>query len=691
MEHNVGPVNADPSATGAPKGGGEVWRLWLRAAFPVALSFLAGAGAVWGGHRAASSSVVDIGPTDAHYVSGFREIERDGPAYFRWSAVPSSRVVFPLRFCGPGTLQVRARRHFVDPAKLTVSLDGVILGEESIQAGGTEPYRIIEFPVLKAACASNTSVLLEASVENERPLGVAIDWLRLRSESGFVSPPPTLIRGGVCLALIAVTLRIAGVLGWSLLAINGPLTLLIGLIFSEDPTAAERILRGGLVALTLTLAVGLSITRWSGIGSLSVRRRTLLAAITVGALAVRLGFLHPQAFYPDYRVHALVQQTFSSLGLFRFLDQLFEIQYARSLGLQSIDGNWYPFPYPPGPYILIGAVQTASGLDPLDAATALSAAAGALMPVLTMALGLRLGFPHAVGLGAAFFLALQPLFLRRMALGYFPGVIGQFVDGLALIVVAGLALGDGGWARRWWATVGLLLAGFLVYTQSIANFGLLVASLLALELARRSAAAAGAVRVGAAALMALTLSVGIFYWRYAPVFDNVTRGQPQPESRVLDRLEQIRQNSLANELVEKDEDLNDPFAGTTYNPLRGIGRLISRLWRFNGPFVLAIVAGLWFLWRQEERARSNFMVAWFLVCVWISVLAAGMPSPNGFQHLKDLEFVSPLLALALGLLTTRIRDRSTALAWTFGAAWLLFAGRAFVLEFRERLLPLAGL
>ncbi len=691
MEHNVGPVNADPSKPGAPAGHGELRRGSLRLVVALVLSFLAGALAVWAGHRVASSSVVDIGPTDEHYVSGFRDIERDGPSYFRWSSVPSSSIQVPVRFCGPGTLQLRARRHFVDPAILTVSLNGVVLGEQSIQAGGDLPYAILEFPVLKVSCDSDSLVLLEASVDNDRPLGAAVDWLRFSSEFGFRPAKSTLWTGGVWLALIAVSLAIAGVGGWSFFAINGPLSLLIGLVFAIDPIAGERILRGGLVALILALAMGLAIARVSGLAVLPVRSRTLLAAVTLAALAIRLAFLHPQAFYPDYRVHALVQQTYSALGVQRFLDQLFEIQYARSLGLQQIAGNWYPFPYPPGPYAIIGVVQTASGLDPLDAAIAVAAAAAALMPVLTLALGLRLGLTPTVGLWAAFFLALQPLLVRRMALGYFPGVIGQFVDGLALLVVV-RCLSDGArWSRRWWIAVGLLLAAFLVYTQSIANFGLLIASLLGLELVRRSPSRIGAIRVGAAALIALTLSAGAFYWRYVPVMENVAGRRPQPESRVLDRLEQIRQNSLATQTLVVDDDLNDPFAGTTVNPLRGLGRLASRLWRFNGPFLFAIFAGLWLVWRQADRARANLILAWFLVCVWISVLAAGLPSPNGFQHLKDLEFVSPLLTLGLGLLAMRIRERSAAVAWALGAAWLVFASRAILLEFRERLLPLAGL
>ena len=657
----------------------------------VALSFLLGAGAVWLGHRFASTAVVDIGPTDTHYVSGFRDIERDGSVYFRWSAVPSSSVSIPVRFCGPGNVRLRVRRHFVDPATLVVSLGGSELGRRSVQARTNEPYEVIEFPVSKAACTSDASVLLESSVENDRPLGVAVDWVQFRSDSGFGSTNGTLLRGGLACALIAFMLLAAGAGAPVIGVFTGLLAMASGLTLGGDPVTGERILRGGLVALVLTAALGLIIARVSGLLALSPRSRVLLVVITVAALAFRLAFLHPQAFYPDYRVHALVQQTYSNLGPSKFMDQLFEIQYARSLGLQQIDGNWYPFPYPPGPYFLIGLTQAVFGLDALDAAIVTAGVASAILPALTVALGLRLGLAPAVALGGAFFLALQPLLIRRVALGYFPGVIGQMFDALALLAAVALLSAQTGLARRTWALGALFLAAFLMYTQSIANFGLFIFALLAFELIRRTFQAHGALRVAAAGLIALAAAVGAFYWRYSPVMDNIANHRSQPESRVLDRLDQLRQNAQPETAKTVDADENDPYAGTSLNPLRGLGRLGSRLWRFNGPFSIAILAGLWLVWRESDAAKKNLVLAWAAVCLWISVLAAGLPSPNGFQHLKDLEFVSPLFALGLGLLTVRLRERSRWLDWVFGAAWLGFAVRAFLVELSERLLPLIGL
>jgi len=651
----------------------------------------AGALAVLLGHRFARSVVVDLGPTDAHYVRDFRDIERDGPDYFRWSAVPSSGLSLPLRFCGPGQVRLRVRRHFLDPALISVSVSGAVLGQRSIRAREDHPYEVIQFPVSEITCDSNAFILLEASVENDRPLGVAVDWAEIRAPAGFSAPSGTLVRGALLLGLTSFAFLAAGSGIPIALSANGVLALLVGLAFASGPIGAERILRGGLVAFALTLVLGFAIARTIGVPDLSARHRTGLVVITALTLLTRSAFLHTQAFYPDYRVHALVQQTLNRGGLSAFLDQLFEIQYARSLGLQQIGENWYPFPYPPGAYVVTGAVGGGFGLDPLDAAIVTAVTFASLIPLLTMGVGLALGLGPTVALAGAFFVSVQPLLVRRMALGYFPGVAGQFVDAVGvLFLLAALRRSRAALVPTTWLA-GVLFAAFLVYTQSIANFGLFVGGLLLIEAARRSPGGrAGALRVALAAALALVASGAAFYSRYVPVFENVQSGRPQPESRVLDRLEDLRAKVQPGRDIPEADDLNDPYAGSTLDPLRGLARLASRLWRFNGPFVLLLAAGGWLLLRQADRQTRNVMVAWSGVAVWISLLAAGLPSPNGFQHLKDLEFVSPLLALAMGTGTVSLWARRPGAAVGLAIAWLAFASIAFAGEWTARVLNLAG-
>lgn len=658
----------------------------------MALLSISGAVAVLVGHRFAASAVVDIGPTDRRYVRDFRDIERDGPDYFRWSSVPSSSVSLPLRFCGPGQVRLRVRRHFVDPVLLSVSVSGSVLGQRSLRAREDHPYDVIEFQASKVICDSNASVLLESSVDSQRPLGIAVDWVEIRSPGGFHAPTETVLRGALLLCLTSLAFLASGSGIPVALAGSGTLAMLMGLAFASGPIAAERMLRGGLVALALTLFLGVVITRAVRLPELSPRYRTALVAITLVTLLSRCAFLHTQAFYPDYRVHALVQQTLERVGVSAFLDQLFEVQYARSLGLQQIDGNWYPFPYPPGAYVLAGGVGRVFGLDSLDAATVAAAVFASLIPLLTLTLGTSLGLGPLVGLSGAFYVSVQPLLVRRMALGYFPALAGQFVDAVAVLCLLAALRRDANPRKAFgWLTIALV-AAFLVYTQSIANFGLLMAGLLVVEAARQSPGGrAGALRVAAAGTLALVASAGTFYWRYLPVWENVKNHRSQPESRILDQLEERRERQSTGAEARDAEDLNDPYAGSTLNPLRGLARLASRLWRFNGPFVLLLATGGWLLLRASDPPTRNVIVAWGGVAVWISVLAAGLPSPNGFQHLKDLEFVTPLASLAMGAGTVRAWERRPIAAWALMVGWVAFTAAAFAAEWSDRLLPLAGL
>lgn len=654
----------------------------------VALFFL-GVAAVMAGHRLAKSAVVDIGPTDEAYAQGFRDMEREGSTYFRWSSVPSSAVWIPLRSCGPGTLRLRLRRHFVDPATLSVSLGGIVLGQRSVTAREDHPYDVLEFPYSKMSCDNKAHVVLETIVGNRRPLGVALDWLEIRSPSGFLAAPDTMALGGALMGLSGLALLIAGGGPTLILGCGAALSALLASAFAANPVAAERILKGGFFGLILTLAVGAGVAQLTGVLKLPVRQRVALTSVVLFTLLSRVAFLHPGSFYPDYRVHALVQETLNRLGISTFLDHLFEIQYARSLGLQQIAGNWYPFPYPPGSYVLTGGAETLFGLTPLDASLITAAVLAALIPLLTMALSLALGFGAEAGLAAAFYVSLQPLLVRRMALGYFPGLAGQFADGIALLLFVDLVRASRWHWRQMTSLTAALVAAFLVYTQSIANFGLLIAGVLFLELMRPSPGGRKAsLRAAVAGGLALIAATGLFYFRYAPVFENAAQHRPQPESHVLDRLEELRATPGADREIVEADDLNDPWSGTTLNPARGVGRLASRLWRFNGPFVFAVVIGGWMLLRRSDPLVRNLLLSWGGVSLWISLLAAGLPSPNGFQHLKDLEFVSPLIALGVGVLTLRLWEWRPVAGGLLASAWAVYAGTALAEEWNARLLVL---
>lgn len=679
-EHNVRAVKQD-----APESGRTTFP---RAAFAVAVCAVLAVLGTFAGHRFATAAVIDIGPADGAYVEAFRDLERDGDSYFRWSTVPTSTVKLPVRFCGPGLVQMRVRRHFADAALLTVSVNGTVVGSHTVQAREDKPYDVLSFPVSKVVCGPKSSVTLESQVSNGRPLGVAVDWLAIQSPAGFDPARDTLLRASLVGGLIAAACMLVGTSWGGTIAGGVGLAAILMALFASQPVAAQRMLWAGLPALVITLGVGAILSGVFGLGALNRRYRMALLALILGALAARIAFLHPLVFYPDYRVHALVGETLSRGGLSSFLSNLFTIQYARSLGLQQIEGRWYPFPYPPGSYVLIQAVSSAFGLRMLEASLATAAAAGALLPLLGVALARAVGLEAEAGVRAAGFLVIHPLLIRRMALGYFPGVIGQFLDALALVFLVRALAETKARARGILALSCCLLAGFLVYTQSIANFGILLAMLLGVEAIRRTPQARTAVLAGLAASAALAMSVWLFYSIYVPVARNVSAHRAQPEASTLERLERSRASAFPIEGLLTDDDEVDPFAGTAFDPARGGARLASRLWRFQGAFALLLVPGLWLLWSEVGRSQQNLLVAWLSIPIWINLLAAGLPSPNGFQHLKDLEFATPLFALAFGAVFDGLGRIQRAASWAMGLAWAAYAASVAVAEFAARLLPL---
>ena len=652
-----------------------------------------GGAAVLFGNLAARSAVVDLGPTDQARVAGFRDIERDGPVFFRWSSVPSSQVLLPLRVCGSGTVRLRVRRHFKDPAILTVSLGGVVLGRKDVRAGVDRPYEVIEFSFSKTTCVSEPHVLLESSVDNDRSLGVAVDWIEIRSADGFSASTVTEGRGALLAALVAVVaIEAAGIGIPSAAAIVIGTSGLLAFCFSADPAGMERVLSGTVAALLMATLVAIPMWRFGQLGRLSSRARKMLLASLGLALISRAAFLHPEIFYPDYRVHGLVQETLHRGGLPAFLDHLFEIQYARSLGLQQIDGRWYPFPYPPGAYVVSEIAAKAFGLDSLLADQATALAAGVSLALVVCVAGRALGLSDFNSVLGSAFLALHPLLIRRLALGYFPGVIGQFFDACAmLLVIKLLGPNPNRILPTFFALTGSLLLAFLVYTQSIANFGLLFAGLLVVEAAtRRTGAVRRAVNLGGALVVALALAFVLFYARYLPVFSNLAAGRAQPESRVLDRLDDLRRAVVVDTGRSDPEDMNDPYAGPSLDVLRGGERLASRIWRFHGPFTFALVLGTILLTTARVAPTlRGLALAWAGVALWVSLLAAGLPSPNGFQHLKDLEFVTPLLCLAMGCFADELSTRWRPAKYLLLGLWLLFAVALWRDELSQRVIPFA--
>jgi hypothetical protein len=103
-------------------------RLAARDVLAAALLAVAGYAAPALGTRAAPVLLIDLGPNDVEYARGFRdggwERDADGLTRFHWT-LTSSSLHAPVRVVGDGhRLRLRYRRHFAEPALVSVSTEG---------------------------------------------------------------------------------------------------------------------------------------------------------------------------------------------------------------------------------------------------------------------------------------------------------------------------------------------------------------------------------------------------------------------------------------------------------------------------------------------------------------------------------------------------------------------------------------
>jgi len=137
----------DPEPNPAHEAKGR--RSWVRDLALVLLLAAAGWFAPVLAAHTARPALIKFGPNDADYVRGFRsDWERDGLTLFRWTGLSSS-VTLPLRIQGEGhVLRMRVRRHFVEPARVSLSVEGRAVGSPfTIAAELHVPYRVIELPL----------------------------------------------------------------------------------------------------------------------------------------------------------------------------------------------------------------------------------------------------------------------------------------------------------------------------------------------------------------------------------------------------------------------------------------------------------------------------------------------------------------------------------------------------------------
>src|SRR5262249_1045482 len=134
--------------------------------------------------RQARPAVLNFGPNDVDYVTGFREDwERDRLTRFHW-ALPHATVRLPLLVSGDGhRVVMRVRRHLIEPSRVTIRAEGRTVTSFEIQADPRVAYRTIEVPLPPLEGRAPLVLTIDSVSADPRPLGLAFDWLEVRREA----------------------------------------------------------------------------------------------------------------------------------------------------------------------------------------------------------------------------------------------------------------------------------------------------------------------------------------------------------------------------------------------------------------------------------------------------------------------------------------------------------------------------
>jgi len=633
----------------------------------VGLLALAGAAAVWVAFAAAPRVFLQLGPNETEYLRGFRagRWERDGTTRFHWTTM-SSLVQLPVRVEGDGfVLRARVRRHMTEPAQVTLRVEGQIAGSFSAVGGGTIDYNIIEIRIPLAGGRHPFVLAIESSSADTRPLGVAVDWVEIaRTGSGRFHALPALAGWLALLAVVAYAVPRS--CGASMRASAGhalTLVLISGLLGTFDPIALDRIVRDGLVGYVFTAAIALLLATLLRRAGVEASVTGLLAILVLVAIALRLALLlHPRFYYPDMANHATVAYVLSKEGAATFLAHYFEKQFRFSLGLQEQAGHMYAFPYAPGLYFLSAPLISIGRLRPEVAVATIASVFNSLGLVVTFVLARFLLRSERVALIASLAHLALPLFMIRLTMAYFPSVTGHAIDATALTFLL-LHLAAPPRLRTWLILGTLLTLSLLLYPQAIVNFAMLFGAYLAWDFVKARDRRRHQVALALTVTLALAAAGGLFYSRYVPVFLDMRHGRPMAEEEILldkQRVEREYARSRGEAVVPYEEI--DPYSGPSLNPIRGLWRVVARLFIFHGPFLLTVLWGLWLLIRSREGTEQRFVAVWASLFFVVCFLAGGMPGPNFLRYSKDLEASAPLFCVAFALATAVIARRSRPLA-----------------------------
>lgn len=555
----------------------------------------------------------------------------DGPRSFYFRPVPTQATI-RLPVVADGSVRVRLRATAQIRSGLSVFLGPQRLGEAIVG-----PWRFVRFPgpwtrfelegvaprggpPLELGLSVRPLPLVRRSAEDLAEAEVLLDSVEVEAPGGLrLAPSACLVVASVPVAA-ALFLSLIGLRPWLVVLGTGAASVLTLLLVRAAPLPTLLALpRLGLFALATAAATNLILRRL-----VTPRERAALTALVAGGVLVHGSVVFfPNHSPPDLDVHVRRTLDFAAVPL----EYGALMRYGSHLPTASQDINTATaafgvqalIPYSPLPYLAYYTLHLA-GLDLAWAITALNASVAMMVASLLWIAAARIWDQRTAWLATALYALDLPVW-HHLGRGHAPAVFGGALGTAALLHLA--TRGEDLVRARAVAVAAAVLAlGALGYASLAVLLGLFGLALIALLLADARGLPLPARRGLVLAFAAGGLLAGaIYYFHYVP---GLLRGGAG---------------------VEAEPDLSP---GRTFFIFHNESRQSLRIWVLG--FWLPLLGGFLaapFAIRRARASARPVLLAWLLAWALFMVLKEPALFPRILRYGKELQFVSPLVALFL--------------------------------------------
>jgi hypothetical protein len=553
------------------------------------------------------------------------------PAFFRW--LGRGGLDLPWRLSGPGVLTLSYQ--IATPAVATVLVDGRPAGMLQLLPGSSEAKLVLpESGLLRLRFrerGSESENVSESEAQSEDRRRAS--FFRIEIDSSALTPTWRARVAATALPLlVAALLSLAGLpFRWSLL-----LALVVSVAESSfvasDPYASLRLverLLGPVAAVGAVAALGLRRTKWSP---------WVFAAFLSGLLLRLAIVLHPFAYHYDHQAHAAMVRALLDRGVVSFWEQEESLQLELNVGEMRVSGEKRAFPYPT--FFYIASAFLARLVGSVDYAVMLFASVVSSLEVLLVAslAGVLCERAHErAPIFAAWASALYPASYGVLTLVLYPTMVAHVAETGALTLWARLGEADSRAKRT--VVVAATAAACSIHAGTFFNFAVF-APLLALSTRKTRPLFLGA--------LALGISFVVSYRGYLSLIPVILKAPGE--------------EAFSSYPFQLEPPQQLAFMGGLVWPLLGL-------------------AGLFLLRKSSHR---RFLLAWLASFVVLRGLRVALGAPGA--HLKELQWVAPLVAIGIGRLLEELSKRRRFLALAVAAGLAAVACR-WVLVHERWILP----